>query len=159
IIAQHAEPELAEQWLTEITAGHKLACIALTEPHGGSDAASLRLKAELKGDHYVLNGEKTSISMADQSDVAVVFGRTGTQEQRAHGISAFLVPMDTPGISTSRFEDNGQRAIGRGSIFFDNVRVPVSHRLGEEGQGFKQVMQGFDYSRGLIGLQCLAVAQ
>lgn len=159
IIAQHAEPELAKQWLTEITDGRKLACIALTEPHGGSDAANLKLKVERQGDHYVLNGEKTSISMADQSDVAVVFGRTGTQEQRAHGISAFLVPMDSQGVSTTRFEDNGQRAIGRGSIFFDNVRVPASHRLGEEGQGFKQVMQGFDYSRALIGLQCLAAAQ
>lgn len=159
IIAQHAQPALAREWLSEITAGRKVACIALTEPHGGSDAASLRLKAERRGDVYVLNGEKTSISMADQADVAVVFGRTGTIEQRANGISAFLVPMNLPGITTTRFEDAGQRAIGRGSIFFDNVEVPVSHRLGEEGKGFKQVMQGFDYSRALIGLQCLAVAQ
>lgn len=159
IIASHAEPELAKEWLQEITAGRKVPCIALTESHGGSDAANLKLKAEHRGGIYVLNGEKTSISMADQSDVAVVFARTGTQEARANGISAFLVPMDLPGISTTRFEDNGQRAIGRGSIFFDNVEVPASHRMGEEGQGFKQVMQGFDYSRALIGLQCLAVAQ
>lgn len=159
IIAQHAQPALASEWLSEITAGRRVACIALTEPHGGSDAASLRLKAERRGDVYVLNGEKTSISMADQADMAVVFGRTGTVEQRASGISAFLVPMNLPGITTTRFEDAGQRAIGRGSIFFDNVEVPASHRLGEEGKGFKQVMQGFDYSRALIGLQCLAVAQ
>ncbi|MHC6225841.1 cyclohexanecarboxyl-CoA dehydrogenase [Pseudomonas sp. X10] len=159
IIAQHAEPELARYWLGEITAGRKVVCIALTEPSGGSDAASLRLKAERRGDAYVLNGEKTSISMADQADVAVVFARTGTAEQRASGISAFLVPMDLPGISTTRFEDAGERAIGRGSIFFDNVEVPLSHRMGEEGKGFKQVMQGFDYSRALIGLQCLALAQ
>ena len=159
IIAQHAAPDLAREWLHEITAGRKIVCIALTEPSGGSDAASLRLKAERKGDVYVLNGEKTSISMADQADVAVVFARTGTPEQRASGISAFLVPMDLPGISTTRFDDAGERAIGRGSIFFDNVEVPVSHRLGEDGKGFKQVMQGFDYSRALIGLQCLALAQ
>lgn len=159
IIAQHANPELARHWLTRITAGEAIACLALTEPHGGSDAASLRLKAERDGDHYVLNGEKTSISMADQSQVAVVFARTGTPEQRAGGISAFLVPMDVDGISTGRFEDAGQRAVGRGSIFFDQVRIPADHRLGEENRGFKQVMQGFDYSRALIGLQCLAVAQ
>lgn len=159
IIARYANPKLARHWLPQITAGAKVVCIALTEPHGGSDAASLRLKAERKGDVYVLNGEKTSISMADQADVAVVFARTGTQEQRASGISAFLIPMDSPGITTTRFEDNGQRAIGRGSIFFDNVEVPVDHRLGDENQGFKQVMQGFDYSRALIGLQCLATAQ
>ncbi|QCI12785.1 cyclohexanecarboxyl-CoA dehydrogenase [Pseudomonas putida] len=159
IIAQHADPELARHWLGEINAGRKVVCIALTEPSGGSDAASLRLKAERQGEHYVLNGEKTSISMADQADVAVVFARTGTPEQRASGISAFLVPMDLPGISTTRFDDAGERAIGRGSIFFDNVRVPLNHRMGEEGKGFKQVMQGFDYSRALIGLQCLALAQ
>ncbi len=159
IITQHAAPDLAREWLGEITAGRKVVCIALTEPGGGSDAANLRLKAERSGDGYLLNGEKTSISMADQADVAVVFARTGTQESRASGISAFLVPMDTPGISTTRFEDAGQRCIGRGSIFFDNVRVPAGHRLGEEGQGFRQVMQGFDYSRALIGLQCLATAQ
>lgn len=159
IIAHHARPELAREWLSGITSGKKICCIALTEPHGGSDAANLKLKATRDGDHFVLNGEKTSISMADQADVAVVFARTGTQEQRASGISAFLVPMDLPGITTSRFEDSGQRAIGRGSIFFDNVAVPADHMLGAEGQGFKQVMQGFDYSRALIGLQCLAVAQ
>lgn len=159
IIAQHASPELAAEWLTAITTGQKIVCIALTEPSGGSDAANLRLKAERKGDIYVLNGEKTSISMADQADVAVVFARTGTQESRANGISAFLVPMNLPGISTTRFEDAGERAIGRGSIFFDNVEVPYNYRLGDEGKGFKQVMQGFDYSRALIGLQCLALAQ
>lgn len=159
IIASHAAPDLAKEWLHGMTTGQKVACIALTEPHGGSDAANLRLKAEHQGDVYVLNGEKTSISMADQADVAVVFARTGTVEQRASGISAFLVPMDSPGITTTRFEDNGQRAIGRGSIFFDNVAVPARNRMGDEGKGFKQVMQGFDYSRALIGLQCLAVAQ
>nr|WP_273421648.1 cyclohexanecarboxyl-CoA dehydrogenase [Halomonas sp.] len=159
IIAHHAQPELAKEWLSGITAGRKICCIALTEPHGGSDAANLKLKATRDGDSFLLKGEKTSISMADQADVAVVFARTGTQEQRASGISAFLVPMESQGVSTSRFEDSGQRAIGRGSIFFDNVRVPADHMLGIEGQGFKQVMQGFDYSRALIGLQCLAVAQ
>jgi len=159
IIASHAAPDLAKEWLHGMTTGQKVACIALTEPHGGSDAANLRLKAEKKGEVYVLNGEKTSISMADQADVAVVFARTGTVEQRASGISAFLVPMDSPGITTTRFEDNGQRAIGRGSIFFENVEVPAVNMMGDEGKGFKQVMQGFDYSRALIGLQCLAVAQ
>src|SRR3546814_4052050 len=77
----------------------------------------------------------------------------------ARGITALLVPMDLPGISTTRFDCHGQRAIGRGSIFFENVRVPAGHRLGREGGGFVQVMQGFDFSRALIGLQVLAVAR
>ena len=159
ILATHGKPEVAGPWLQKMVAGEALCAIALTEPRGGSDAASLRLKIERDGDFYVVNGEKTSISAADQCDIAVVFGRTGTVESGAHGVTALLIPMDLPGITRSRFDCHGQRAIGRGSLFFDNVRVPVSHRLGDENKGFVQVMQGFDYSRALIGLQVLAVAR
>lgn len=159
ILTRHAAPEIAAELLPQVVSGEKLLCIALTEPQGGSDAASLRLKAVRDGDHWVLTGEKTSISMADQADWAVVFARTGTVEARAHGISAFLVDMKTAGIATTRFSDLGEHAIGRGSVFFDGVRVPATHMLGKEGSGFVQVMQGFDFSRALIGLQCLAVAR
>ncbi|KWF05550.1 cyclohexanecarboxyl-CoA dehydrogenase [Burkholderia pseudomultivorans] len=158
ILSQHARPEIAGPWLERLVQGDALLAIALTEPRGGSDAASLRLRMERVGDEYVLNGEKTSISAADQADAAVVFARTGTIEMGARGVSAMLVPMDLPGITRNRFDCHGQRAIGRGSIFFDNVRVPADHLLGDEGKGFVQVMQGFDFSRALIGLQVLAVA-
>jgi cyclohexanecarboxyl-CoA dehydrogenase len=159
ILAEHGQKEVVEPWLTKLVAGEALFAIALTEPRGGSDAANLRLRIERDGDYYVLNGEKTSISAADQADAAVVFGRTGTVESGAHGVTALLVPMDLPGISRNRFDCHGQRAIGRGSIFFENVRVPVDHRLGAENKGFVQVMQGFDFSRALIGLQVLSVAR
>ena len=159
ILAEHGQPEVVEPWLKKLTAGEAIFSIALTEPRGGSDAANLRLKIERDGDEYVINGEKTSISAADQADASVVFGRTGSNESGAHGVTALLVPMNLPGISTTRFDCHGQRAIGRGSIFFDNVRVPVNHRLGDEHKGFVQVMQGFDFSRALIGLQVLAVAR
>lgn len=159
ILAEHGDPEVVEPWLHKLTAGEAIFAIGLTEPRGGSDAGNLRLKIERDGDEYVLNGEKTSISAADQADASVIFGRTGTIESGAHGVTAVLVPMDLPGITTTRFDCHGQRAIGRGSIFFDNVRVPVNHRLGEENKGFVQVMQGFDFSRALIGLQVLAVAR
>ncbi len=159
ILAEHGHKEVVEPWLTKLVAGEALFAIALTEPRGGSDAANLRLRIERNGDYYVLNGEKTSISAADQADAAVVFGRTGTVESGAHGVTALLVPMDLPGITRNRFDCHGQRAIGRGSIFFENVRVPVDHRLGAENKGFVQVMQGFDFSRALIGLQVLSVAR
>ncbi len=159
ILAQHGKPEVAGPWLQRLTRGEALVAIALTEPRGGSDAANLGLRMERDGEDYVLNGEKTSISAADQADAAVVFARTGTKESRAHGVSAILIPMDLPGITRNRFDCHGQRAIGRGSIFFENVRVPASHLLGGEGKGFVQVMQGFDFSRALIGLQVLSVAR
>ncbi|HPR42901.1 MAG TPA: cyclohexanecarboxyl-CoA dehydrogenase [Ottowia sp.] len=159
ILAEHGQPSVARPWLERLTRGEALLAIALTEPRGGSDAANLRLRVERVGDSYVVNGEKTSISAADQADAAVVFGRTGGVESGAHGVTALLVPMDAPGVTRSRFDCHGQRAIGRGSLFFENVRVPLDHRLGEENQGFVQVMQGFDFSRALIGLQVLAVAK
>jgi cyclohexanecarboxyl-CoA dehydrogenase len=159
ILANFATPEIKAHWLPKLVAGEIMVAIALTEPRGGSDAANLGLKMERDGDHYVINGEKTSISAADQAAGAVVFARTGKPEDKARGISAVWVPMDTPGISTTRFTDVGQHAIGRGSIFFDNVRVPAAHLLGDEGKGFVQVMQGFDFSRSLIGLQCLGTAR
>ena len=157
ILAEHGDPAVVDPWLHEISAGRAIAALGLTEPRGGSDAASLGLRMTRDGDHYVLDGEKTSISAADQADITVVFGRTGGPGAR--GITAVLVPMDTDGITTTRFDCHGQRAIGRGSIFFDAVRVPVSHQLGDEGGGFVQVMQGFDFSRALIGLQVLGVAR
>ncbi len=157
IVARHATPVLASYWIPRIVSGDALFALGLTEPRGGSDAANLALAARRDGDHYVINGEKSSISMADQADAAVVFARTGGAGAR--GVTAFLIPMDLPGISRTRFNDLGSKAVGRGSIFFDDVRVPVENRLAEEGQGFVQVMQGFDYSRALIGLQCCAAAQ
>lgn len=159
ILSRYGQPEVVTPWLQKIIAGESICAIALTEPRGGSDAANLGLRMERDGDHYVINGEKTSISAADQAAAAVVFARTGRPEDKAHGVSAIFVPMDTPGISTTRFTDLGQHAIGRGSIFFDNVRVPADHLLGAENKGFVQVMQGFDFSRSLIGLQCLGTAR
>lgn len=159
IIEKFAAPELAQYWLSRIITGEAMVAIALTEPSAGSDAANIKLKAERKGDVFVLNGEKTSISAAAQADVAVVFARTGTTDERARGVSAFLVPLDNPNIERTHFDDIGESIVGRGSLFFDNVEVPAINMLGDEGMGFIQVMQGFDYSRALIGLQCLAAAE
>ena len=159
ILASFGKPEVVQPWLKELMAGRALIAIALTEPRGGSDAANLQLKMRREGDEYVINGEKTSISAADQADAVVVFARTGAPDSGAKGVSAVLVPTNAKGLTRSRFDCHGQRAIGRGSLFFDNVRVPVSHLLGDEGKGFVQVMQGFDFSRALIGLQVLAVAR
>jgi cyclohexanecarboxyl-CoA dehydrogenase len=153
ILSEHGTPAVVKPWLQKLTAGEALVAIALTEPRGGSDAGNLRLKVERTGDHYVINGEKTSISAADQADAVIVFGRTGSIESGPHGVTALLVPSDTPGLTRSRFNCHGQRAIGRGSLFFENVKIPIDHRLGDENKGFVQVMQGFDFSRALIGLQ------
>ncbi|WP_151638229.1 MULTISPECIES: acyl-CoA dehydrogenase family protein [Noviherbaspirillum] len=159
ILARNASAELAGQWVPRMVSGEVLVGLGLSEPRGGSDAANLALRARRDGDNYILNGEKTSISCADQADAVVLFARTGKPEDGARGVSAFMVPMDLPGVTCTRFDDLGSKIVGRGSLFFDDVRIPAAYRLGEEGKGFTQVMQGFDYSRVLIALQCIAAAQ
>lgn len=158
-ILHYADAAVSAELIPRLCSGDAVACIALTEPRGGSDAANLVVKAERVGDEYVLSGEKSSISMADQADYSLVFARTGSAADRAQGVSAFIVDLRAPGVSCSRFDDLGEKAIGRGSIFLDGVRVHERYRVGAEGKGFVQVMQGFDFSRALIGLQCLAIAR
>jgi cyclohexanecarboxyl-CoA dehydrogenase len=159
IVEHHANAELASAWIPRIVSGQALIGLGLTEPRGGSDAANLALRAVRRGEHYVLDGEKTSISCADQCDAFVVFARTGAPEDGPRGVSAFFVAADSPGLTRTRFDDIGSRVVGRGSLFFDAVEVPAAQMLGAPGKGFSQVMQGFDFSRALIALQCVACAQ
>lgn len=159
ILIRHAKPSVRDAWVPKMVRGEAVVAICLTEPRGGSDASNLQLKARRDGDHWVINGEKTSITFADRADAYLIFARTGTPEQGAKGVSAFFIPASTPGIQTLKFDDLGSAVIGRGQVFFDDVRVPADHMLGDEGKGFTQVMQGFDYSRALIGLQACGAAQ
>lgn len=156
IMKQHPDEEVGRRVITDMCAGEIMVALGLTEPRGGSDAAHLILKATKDGNGYILNGEKTSISLADQCDMVVLFARTSGTD--AKGVSAFLVPLNLPGVTTTRFNDLGSGAVGRGSIFFDDVKIGADTLIGKEGEGFKLVMNGFDYSRALIGLQCLGAA-
>lgn len=151
-------PGLAAEWVPRICSGEEIVGIGLTEPHAGSDAGMPRLRAVRDGEDYVLNGVK-SLSFAVDAAAVVVFARTSDTDQRGRDISAFLVPLDRPGVTRERYGDMGTKAVGRGAAHFDSVRLPASHLIGAEGQGFTQVMRGFDFSRALIGLQCLGAAQ
>ena len=163
ILIRHADPGIVRDWVPRMVRGEAIVAICLTEPRGGSDASNLQLKARRGSDgnrdHYVINGEKTSITFADRADAYLIFARTGQADEGAKGVSAFFIPGDTPGISRTRFDDVGSAIIGRGSVFFDDVCIAAKYRLGDEGKGFSQVMQGFDYSRALIALQCCGAAQ
>jgi cyclohexanecarboxyl-CoA dehydrogenase len=159
IVAAHGSEDQKTAILPAICRGEVVPALGVTEPGGGSDAAHVKLAARRDGDGYVLDGEKTSISFASWADTALVMARTGSADQGAHGVSAFYVDLKSPGVSRNRFKDLGSRAIGRGQIFFDGVRVPAAARIGSEGKGFVQVMQGFDFSRSLIGLMCIGAAQ
>jgi cyclohexanecarboxyl-CoA dehydrogenase len=159
MIAQHASPDIAREWLPRVTGGDAVIGLGLTEPRGGSDAANLVLRAERSGNGYRLNGEKTSMSFSDQCDAAVIFARTGKVEDGARGVSAFFVDLNQNGIARTHFDDVGTKPAGRGSVFFDDVFVPAECLMAEENKGFSKIMAGFDYSRALIGLECIGPAQ
>jgi cyclohexanecarboxyl-CoA dehydrogenase len=146
-------------YLPSICSGAIVPALGVTEPAGGSDAAHVKLSARREGDSYILDGEKSGISFASWADTILLMARTGTLEQGAHGVSAFYVDLNSPGVSRTKFKDLGSRAIGRGQLFFDGVRVPADARIANEGAGFVQVMQGFDFSRAMIGLMCIGAAQ
>jgi cyclohexanecarboxyl-CoA dehydrogenase len=158
LLGRNGSDEIKKRWLPTTASGATVIALALTEPSAGSDAASLECRAERAGDDYVITGEKSGISLGMAAHAAVLFARTST-EARARGVSAFLVPLDLPGVSRSALRDMGSHAIARAVLSLDHVRVPASHRIGAEGSGFYQVMQGFDFNRIGISLACLGAAQ
>jgi alkylation response protein AidB-like acyl-CoA dehydrogenase len=138
--------------------GEKLASYCLTEPGAGSDAGSLRTSAQQDGDDYVVNGSKVFISGAGETDVLVVMTRTGDAGPK--GVTALLIPADAEGVQYGKKEHKmGWNAQPTRMVTFDNVRVPVSHRLGEEGQGFAIAMEGLDGGRINIATCSVGTAQ
>jgi alkylation response protein AidB-like acyl-CoA dehydrogenase len=135
-----------------------LGAYCLTEPGSGSDAAALKTKAVRDGDHYVLNGQKQFISAAGSADIYIVMCRTGGEG--AAGVSAVIVPKETPGLSFGANEKKmGWNAQPTRAVMFDNARVPAANRLGDEGQGFRMAMAGLDGGRLNIGACSLGGAQ
>jgi hypothetical protein len=149
---------LVAQWGEAMTSGDLLASYCLTEPNAGSDAASLKTTARREGDEYVINGSKCFISGAGSTDVLIMMARTGAEG--AKGISCLLVPADADGISYGRKEEKmGWNCQPTRTISFDNVRVPVGNRIGNEGDGFKLAMKGLDGGRINIATCSLGTAQ
>ncbi len=134
------------QWVPKLAQMELIASYCLTEPGSGSDAAAMKTRAVRDGDHYVLNGSKAFISGAGTSDVYVVMARTG--DETARGISAFIVPKSSEGLSFGANEKKmGWNAQPTRTVAFDNVIVPLENRLGAEGEGFKFAMKGLDGGR------------
>ena len=158
MIGKYCTQSVIDEWCPDLVMGTKLASYCLTEPGAGSDAASLRTSATLDGDDYVVNGSKVFISGAGETDVLVVMLRTGDAGPK--GISALLVPADADGVSYGKKEDKmGWNAQPTRMVTFDNVRVPVSNRLGVEGQGFAIAMEGLDGGRINIATCSIGTAQ
>lgn len=158
MVSAFGNAEQKAEFGSRLTSGELLASYCLTEPGAGSDAASLKTRAERDGDDYVLNGGKMFISGAGSTDILIVMARTA--DTGARGVSAFIVPANLPGISYGKNESKmGWRSQPTRAITFDGVRVPVRYRLGAEGEGFKFAMKGLDGGRLNIASCSLGTAQ
>jgi alkylation response protein AidB-like acyl-CoA dehydrogenase len=158
MIDRFGSDELRQRYLPRLTTMELIASYCLTEPGSGSDAANMRTSARLDGDHYVLNGGKAFISGGGVSDVYVVMARTGGDG--AKGVSAFVVEKGTPGLSFGANERKmGWNAQPTAQVNFDECRVPVANRIGQEGEGFRFAMMGLDGGRLNIASCSLGGAQ
>ncbi|WP_315702679.1 MULTISPECIES: acyl-CoA dehydrogenase family protein [unclassified Bradyrhizobium] len=156
-IARAARPDIKARVLPEILSGRKISALAITEPSGGSDVANLRTKARREGDHYIVSGEKTFITSGMRADVLTVAVRTGGPG--AAGVSLLLIEGDTPGLARTKLDKMGWWASDTATLHFDACRVPVENLIGEEGQGFKLIMQNFNSERMGMAASCTAFAR
>jgi alkylation response protein AidB-like acyl-CoA dehydrogenase len=146
-LMQWGTEEQKQRWLPDLATGNKVGGFGLTEPNAGSDAANLRTSARKDGDSYILNGEKTWISLADYADQFLVVTRL-TETTAKAPYAAFIVDRTTPGFSSKPLKGKlGVRAGNTGQIFFDNMRVPAENMVGQEGDGFKVAMSALDHGR------------
>ena len=150
--------DIKEKYLAPSITGEKIGCLCITEPFGGSDVAGMRSTAVKQGDSYIINGSKTFITNGVYSDYLVVAAKT-SPEKGNKGISIFVMDRDTPGISASKLDKLGWRASDTGEIAFDNVEIPASNLMGEEGQGFPYIMQHFALERLIMGVNAHARAE
>ena len=134
-------------YLPKLISGEHIGALAMSEPNAGSDVVSMKLRADKRGDHFVLNGSKTWITNGPDADTYVIYAKTDI-EKKAHGISAFIVERDWKGFSRSKhFDKLGMRGSNTGELFFDNVEVPEENLLGPLNAGVKVLMSGLDYER------------
>ena len=159
ILMRYGNPEQQKKWLMPLAQGHMLGAFCLTEPHVGSDASALRTTATRESDSYVLQGVKQFITSGKHGDVAIVIAVTDKAAGKK-GISAFIVPTDTPGYVVARLEDKlGQHSSDTAQINFDQCRVPAENLNGQEGEGYKIALSALEGGRIGINAQSVGMAR
>jgi alkylation response protein AidB-like acyl-CoA dehydrogenase len=159
ILMAYGNDDQKRQWLAPLAQGQMLGAFCLTEPHVGSDASALRTTATKDGDHYVINGDKQFITSGQHGDVAIVIAVTDKAAGKK-GMSAFIVPTTTPGYVVARLEDKlGQHSSDTAQIRLDNCRIPASHRIGREGEGYKIALSALEGGRIGIAAQSVGMAR
>ena len=158
-IKLNASKEQKQRYLPKLISGEHLGALAMSEPGAGSDVVSMKLKAEKKGDRYILNGNKMWITNGPTADVLVVYAKTDPNKG-SRGISAFLIEKDFKGFSTAQKLDKlGMRGSDTGELVFEDCEVPEENRLGAEGDGVRILMSGLDYERTVLAAGPLGIMQ
>ncbi|RWU12334.1 isovaleryl-CoA dehydrogenase [Pseudidiomarina gelatinasegens] len=149
-IARNGNQAQKEKYLPKLCSGEHVGALAMSEPNAGSDVVSMKLRADLQGDHYVLNGNKMWITNGPDADVLVVYAKT-SPEKSSRGITAFIIEKDYPGFSTAQKLDKlGMRGSNTCELVFEDCKVPVENILGELDRGVEVLMSGLDYERAVL---------
>ena len=154
---KNADEKLRKEYLEPSVSGTKIGCLGVSEPFGGSDVAGMRTTAVKQGDAYILNGSKTFITNGVYCDYMVVAAKTD-MDAGNKGITIFVVDRNSKGVSANKLNKLGWRASDTAELAFDNVSVPASHILGEEGKGFSYIMEAFALERLVMGINAHARA-
>lgn len=158
-ILQYGSEQQRREFLKPLASGEQLAAFCLTEPQAGSDASGLKTRAQREGDYYILNGNKQFITSGKNADVAIVFA-VSDPDAGKRGISAFIVPTNTPGYRVASVEAKmGQRASDTCHIVFEDCKIPAANLLGAEGEGYKIALGNLEGGRIGIAAQCLGIAR
>jgi hypothetical protein len=158
-VLKFGSTEQKQRFLAPMARGEKLAAFCLTEPQAGSDASAITTRARRRGNAYVLSGTKQFITSGQNADLAIVFAVTDPDKGKK-GISAFIVPTDTPGYLVPKVEDKlGQHASDTAQVLFENCKVPTAQLLGREGEGYKIALSGLEGGRIGIASQCVGMAR
>ncbi|WP_028079245.1 acyl-CoA dehydrogenase family protein [Solimonas soli] len=156
-IAHAGSDEQKRRFMAPVLAGEKIAALAITEPGGGSDVASLQTRAVRDGDHYIVRGSKTFITSGMRADFITTAVRTGGDGMG--GVSLLVIEGDTPGLSRTPLSKMGWHCSDTATLYFDDCRVPLGHRIGAENQGFMAIMLNFNQERLMLAAQAWAFAQ
>lgn len=154
-VNKEGDDRIKKAYLAPSVEGEKIGCLCVTEPFGGSDVAGMRSTAIRQDDHYLLNGSKTFITNGVYGDYMVVAAKTAP-ELGNKGISMFIIDSDMAGVSVNKLDKLGWRASDTAEIAFDNVKIPIENRMGEEGKGFAYIMQHFALERLVMGVNAHA---
>jgi acyl-CoA dehydrogenase len=158
VLSRHGSPGVREAVLPQVTRGHAFLGIATTEPTGGSDLAAMRTRSRREGDHFVVRGEKSYISGVEEAK-RLGGGHLTLTRAESGGFNFLYIPVNSPGISTQKFENMGRMGISTGAITYDDVKVPAENLIGGEGKGFGRAMEGFTVARTFVASACIGAAE